>query len=188
MGPYNTGLFEAGYDLVNAFHETDCNAADVNGDYVKVRDFWKVGVLFIKGGAEDVDDLAISLTQATSAAGGSAKALTAFYGARGWYKSGAFTSQNTWTEWTEVTTADDAVAFGATVPAGSTRVIADTGTTALQIYTEFETTALDADGAFDWLRVNALGSGNVNNACLISAWYVLIGNRYPQKTPLTNIA
>jgi len=186
MGPFNRSFFEAGYDIVNLFHESDGNT-DITGDWVKLRDYDRVGLLFVKGGAEDVDDLSFQLLQAKTAAGGNSKALNGFYGARGWYKKGTWTSQNTWTAITEITTADDQVAVGSAVPSGATRIVADVNTDALQVFIEFETAALDADNDFDWFTVFVEGD-NADNAVLLSCWAILMGNRFPQAIPLTSIA
>lgn len=186
IGMTNGNLFEAGIDLVNLFHESDANT-DITGDWVKLRDYFKVGVLLIKGGAEDVDDLGLQLLQATDAAGSSSKALNFPANGRIHYKTGTLTSQNVWTAVTPSTSTIDGMAFGSTVPTGFTRVVSDVNTNPLVLFAEFETTALDVANGFDWFTAFIEGD-NVNNACLLSCWAVLYGNKYPQAIPLTSIA
>lgn len=185
MAEFNCSFFERGQDIIPLVNQADIDA-DVTGDWVKLRDYGRVGVLMAKYGTEDVDDQGMQLLQGTDAAGASSKALSLPQNSLVMTKTGTLTSQNVWTR-TLTTAAIDGMAFGSTVPTGFTRVIADVNTNALLLYAEFETTALDADNSFDWFTVFFEGD-NCNNAVLVSVWAILMDNRYPQAIPLTSIA
>lgn len=182
----NGGLFERGCDIIPLFQESDANT-DITGDWVKLRDYARVGVLLCKWGTEDVDDLGLQLLQATAAAGTGSKALNFPANGRIFYKTGALTSQTVWTAVAASTSTIDGMAFGSTVPTGFTRAVADVNTDALMMYAEFETTALDIDGGFDWFTAFVEGD-NVNNACLLTCFAVLMDGRFPQNVPLSAIS
>lgn len=182
---FNKGFFESGCDIIPLFNQADANGAATTGDWVKLRDYSRIGVLLAKYGTEDVDDSSLQFLQATDASAGGSKALSLPANRPIWYKTGTLTSQTVWTK-TSVTSAVDGIAFGSSVPSGSTRVITDVTTSALLLYTELLSTDLDVDGGFDW--VTAYLGNNANNALLFSAWAVLMGGRYPQVTPLSAIS
>ena len=182
----NKGFFERGCDIIPLFNESDANT-DITGDWVKLRDYGRVGVLLAKYGTEDVDDLGLQFLQATAAAGTGSKALNFPANGRIWYKTGTLTSQTVWVAVTASTSTIDGIAFGASVPTGFTRCVADVNTDALLLYAEFETTALDVDGGFDWFTAFIEGD-NVNNTVLLSAWAILMDNRFPQNVPLSAIS
>ena len=182
---FNRSFFEKGNDIINLLQQADANS-DLTGDWIKLRDYERVGVLLVKGGTEDVDDLGLQLLQAVDASGTSSKALSLPANSLVMTKTGTITSQTVWTR-TITTAAIDGMAFGASVPTGFTRVIADVNTNALHLYAEFETTALDVDNSFDWFTVFVEGD-NVDNACLLSAWAILQGGGYPQAVPLSAIS
>ena len=183
---FNKNFFERGHDIITLFWEQDGNT-DITGDWVKLRDYTRVGVLLVKAGTEDVDDLSLQFLQATDASGTSSKALSLPAGGEVYYKTGTITSQTVWTRATPSTSAIDGIAFGSAVPTGSTRVISDVNTSAVQIYAEFETTALDVDGGFDWFTAFIEGD-NVNNTVLLTAQAFLMGGRYMQSVPLSCIS
>lgn len=185
MPSFNASFFERGQDLINLFHQADGDT-DITGDWVKLRDYTRVGVLLIKGGSEDVDDLGLQLLQATDASGTSSKALSLPANSLVMTKTGTLTSATVWTR-TLTSAAIDGMAFGSSVPSGFTRVIADVNTNPLLLYAEFEVTALDIDSGFDWFTAFVEGD-NVNNACLLSAWAVLMDGNYPQAVPLSAIS
>lgn len=185
MAEFNRSFYERGQDIVWIVEQADANT-DITGDWVKAVHYTRIGILLTKLGTEDVDDLGLQLLQATSAAGGSSKALSLPQNSLVMTKSGTFTSATTWTR-TLTTAAIDGMAFGSSVPTGFTRVIADVNTDALQLYAEFEVTALDVDNGFDWVTCFIEGD-NVNNACLVSVQAILMGGRFPQATPLSCIS
>lgn len=182
---FNASFFERGMDIIPVVNQSDVDT-DVTGDWIKLRDYRRVGVLMAKYGTEDVDDQGMQLLQATSAAGGSSKALSLPQNSLVMTKTGTLTSATVWTR-TQTTAAIDGMAFGSSVPTGFTRVIDDVGTNALLLYAEFETTALDADNSFDWFTVFFEGD-NCNNSLLISVWAILMEGAYRQHTPLSAIS
>lgn len=182
---YNQSFFEAGHDIITLAHEQDANT-DITGDWVKLSDYeGPCYVLLHKAGTEDVDDLGLQLLQATDASGTSSKALSGIY--RTWYKTGTMTSQTVWTAGTTITTATDFVAFGASVPTGATRVVADVNTSALMLLVEFMPHSLDSNGGFDWFTAFIEGD-NVNNTVLVSLYAILTNGKYRGALPLSSIS
>lgn len=189
-GPFfNGGLFEGGCDLINLCHEADANT-DITGDWIKLANYSRVGVLLIKGGSEDVDDLGLQFLQATSAAGGSSKALSLPANRPIWYKTGTLTSQTVWTK-TSLSSDTDGLGFGSSLPTGFGRAVADVNTSPLLLYTELMASDLDVEPSdstpFSWMTAFVEGD-NVNNTCLLSIWAILMGGHYPQVVPLSAIS
>ena len=185
MAEFNRTLFERGMDIIPCINQADTNGTTTTGDWIKVRDYTRVGFLMAKYGTEDVDDQSLQFLQATAAAGTSSKALSVPIGAFTAYKTGTLTSQTVWVQ-VAITAAIDGLAFGNTVPTGHTRWLADATTDAVLIYAEFQTTDLDVDGGFDF--VTAYFGNNANNALLISVWTILMGGSYPKLIPLSAIS
>lgn len=182
---FNKTLFERGTDVIPLFQEADANT-DITGDWVKVTHYGRVGILLCKWGTEDVDALGLQLLQAQTN-GGTAAALSVPVGGLVAYKTGTLTSQTTWTK-VAVTAAIDGLAFGATVPTGFTRVVADVNTNALMLYAEFDVQqAFDVDGGYDWFTAFVEGD-NVDNTCLLTCFAILMDGRFPQATPLSAIS
>lgn len=180
----NCSFFEAGCDIIPLVNEGDANT-DITGDWVKMVNYTRCLLLIAKYGTEDVDTLGFQVYQATSAAGGSAKGVSALFPY--WYKQGTLTSQTVWTSG-QLTTADDILGVGSAAPTGGTLVVAtDTNTDAFLLAIDVQVTDLDMDNGFDWLTVQIEGD-EVNNTVLISAWAILSGGRFPQKTPLSAIS
>ena len=186
MAEFNRSLFERGCDPINLFHEADANT-DITGDWVKLTHYTRVGILLIKGGSEDVDDLGLQFLQATSAAGAGSKALNFPANGRVFSKTGAWTGVGVWTAASVSTSTIDGLAFGSSVPSGFTRVVSDVNTSAFQLYCEFTSSDLDIDNNFNWFTAFIEGD-NVNNSCLMSCWAILMGGGYPQAIPLSAIA
>lgn len=182
---FNGSFFERGCDIIPVINQSDLNGTTVTGDWIKLRDYMRVGVLMAKYGSEDVDDTGLQLLQATDAAGTSSKALSLPANGLIMTKTGTLTSATVWTR-TLASAAIDGMAFGSAVPTGFTRVIADVNTSPLLLYAEFETTALDADNNFDWFT--AYFGNNVNNACLVSVWAILLDGKYKGAVPLSAIS
>ena len=185
MAEFNCTIFERGMDAIPLVNQSDIDT-DVTGDWVKLTHHDRVGILMAKYGTEDVDDQGIQFLQATTAAGGSSKALSLPANRPFFYKTGTLTSQTVWTQ-SSGTAAIDGLAFGATVPSGFTRAVADVNTNALLLYTELLAQDLDVDGGFDWLTVFFEGD-NCNNSVLVSVWAILMGGRFPQAVPLSAIS
>lgn len=182
---HNRSFFERGADIIPVLNQSDLNGTTTTGDWIKLRDYGRIGFYMQKFGSEDVDDSSLQFLQATDASGTSSKALSLPANRPIWYKTGTLTSQTTWTK-TSVTSDVDGIAFGSSVPTGSTRVITDVNTSALLIYTELLVSDLDVDGGFDW--VTAYFGNNANNALLVTVSAILLSGRFPQQTPLSAIS
>lgn len=183
MPEFNASFFERGMDFINLLHETSADA-DVTSDYVKLTNYDRVLVIIKKLGATDVDTLGFQFLQATTAAGGSAKALSV---SRYWTKAGVQTATGTWTQGV-LATPDDIVGIGSAAPSGGTLITSvDTDTTAIIVAIDIKASDLDADNGFDWLAV-AIEGDEINEAALISIDAILMGGRFPQLVPLTAIA
>ncbi len=180
----NMNFFECGMDIIPLINQGDADT-DITGDWVKLTNYSRCLLLIAKYGTEDVDTLGFQVYQATTAAGGSAKGVSALFPY--WYKQGTLTSAGTWTAG-RLTTADDILGVGSAAPTGGTLVVGtDTNTDAFLLAIDVQATDLDLDNGFDWLTVNIEGD-ETNNAVLISAWAILSGGRFPQNAPLSAIA
>ena len=140
----------------------DWTGAASVGDYVKLNNHDKVEVL-IQTGAWAAGTAAVTLEQATSAAGAGTKAL-------------AFTKQYTSTGLT-----DDSI----------TEVAVTSNTFDLSAANklhriEVEASDLDLANGFNWLTVKVASPGA--NADLYGALYLMHGSRYQQASPPTVIA
>ena len=182
MAEFNASFFERGMDVIPVMNQVDADT-DVDGDWIKLRDYDRVLFLIAKYGTEDFDTLGFQFIQGTDAAGSGAKALNV---SRYWYKVGTLTSQATWTQGV-LTTPDDIIGVGASVTGGTVITAADADTSAMVIAVDILTSDLDVDGGFDWATIRIEGDGT-NNACLISAWAILMGSRFPQLVPLSAIS
>jgi hypothetical protein len=181
---FNRNFFEAGNDII-LLAGADANT-DITGDWIKLRDYDRVGILLAKRGSEDVDDLGLQFLQATDASGTGSKALSLPVGREIYTKTGTLTSQTVWTR-TVAAAAIDGMAFGASVPTGFTRVIADVNTSPLLLYTEIYAADLDVNSSFDWMTIFVEGD-NADNACLLEAWAILQGNNFAKSVPLSSIS
>jgi len=185
MAEFNRTFFERGQDFVTLWNEQDANT-DITGDWIKLRDYSRALVVMEKFGTEDVDDLGLQFLQATDAAGSGSKALSIPSNGRYFTKTGTLTSATVWTAGT-LTALTDGLGFGSALPTGFVRVIADVNTAALLLAVDIESAWLDIDGGFDWFT-GFIEGDNVNNACLISAFVILLGGRFPQAVPLSAIS
>lgn len=185
MSEHNKSFFERGSDLIQVLNQADVNGTTTTGDWIKLRDYTRAGFYMAKFGSEDVDDGSLQFLQSKDASGTDSKALSLPANRPIFYKTGTLTSQTVWTQ-TSSTSAVDGIAFGASVPTGSTRIITDVNTSPLLIYTEIHAADLDADNNFDW--VTAYFGNNCNNACLITVAIVLMGGRFGQAIPLSAIS
>lgn len=183
MAEFNASFFGRGMDFINLIHETDANT-DFTTDWIKLTHYDRVLVVVKKLGSEDVDTLGFQFMQATTAAGGSSKALNV---SRYWTKQGTMTSQTVWTQGV-LSTPDDIVGIGSAAPTGGTLIVAtDVNTDACIFAIDILATDLDIDGGFDWIAVTVEGD-EVNNAALISIDAILMGGRFPQLVPLSAIS
>ena len=184
MAEFNASFFGHGNDLIPLINQGDANT-DITGDWVKLTHYDRVLLVVAKYGTEDVDTLGFQVVQATDASGTSSKKVDALFPY--WYKQGTLTSQTVWTAG-RLTTADDILGVGSAAPSGGTLVVAtDTNTSAFLLAIDVQAQDLDVDGGFDWVTLQVEGD-EVDNACLISAWAVLTGGRFPQTVPLSAIS
>lgn len=172
------------------FWQSDADT-DITGDYVKLDQHERCTFFVIKGGSEDVDDIAIEISQAKDASGTDVKALDV---SRVWVKSGAFASTGAWTA-TELSTPDDCLAIGSSTSvtsinaAGSvtaTRIVADVNTGAVVVAIDVRASSLDNANGFKYATVRIEGD-NVNNACLMSAVALFNNAYYGQLVPVNPI-
>lgn len=178
------GFFDSGFDIIPLINQGDADT-DITGDWVKMSNYDTCTLLIAKYGTEDVDTLGFQVVQATSASGGSSKAVSAKFTYR--YKQGTLTSAGTWT-YGQLSTADDILGVGSAAPTGGTLAVStDTNTDAFLLAIDVTADMLDVDNDFNWLTVQVEGD-ELNNACLISAWAILGNSRYPQRVPLSAIS
>lgn len=172
-------FFGKGNDLHPLVWQADANS-DVTMDYVSLKNYDRCLLVFTKLGSEDVDDLGVEIKQATDTNGTGLKALAV---SRVWYKTGTMTSQGTWTEVSVGSgTADDFISFGAAVPTGATRVVADVNTNPLLLAVEVKAEDLDSNGGFTAVTATIAGA-NVDNAVLVSCIAILCDSAYPRSVP-----
>lgn len=184
MAEFNATFFERGMDIIPLINQGDANT-DITGDWVRMTHYSRAAILIAKYGSEDVDTLGFQVYQATDASGTSAKGVSALFPYA--YKQGTLTSATVWTTG-RLTSADDILSVGSAAATGGTLVVGtDTNTSPFLLMIDVQATDLDADNGFDWLTVQVEGD-EVDNSCLISAWLILMGGRYPQPTPLSAIS
>ena len=181
----NRSFFESGFDIIPLINQGDGNGAALTGDWIKLTNYNRVGILLAKYGSEDVDDGSLQFLQATDASGTSSKALSLPANRAIHYKTGTLTSQTVWTK-TSLSSDADGLAFGSSVPSGHTRTVADVGTSALLLYTELKAEDLDSNNGFDWMT--AYLSNQANNSVLYSAWAILMHGAHKLATPLSAIS
>lgn len=180
----NATLFEQGIDIHPFFFQQDGDT-DITGDYFSFRDYDRINVLLIKAGTEDVDTGSIAFLQATTAAGGSAKAVNC---RRCWYKIGTMTAQGVWTAVTVGSgTPDDSLAFGSSATAGSTLVTSDVNTDALYLLCEILAADMDVANGFKFLAPFMEGDES-NNTVLYSCLGILGNGCNLQAVPLSPLA
>jgi hypothetical protein len=164
-----------GVNIVPAWAE---NVVDMDtnqtGDYISLKGYGKVGILFVKEAGTAGDDPTLSVYQAKDVAGTDVKDLNGF--ATYWIKQAAtnLTAVGTFTKTTQ--TADEDLAFNAT-----------SAEQCLIMYCEIDAEDLDVDNGFDCIRVDvalAASGGAQWGTCL----YFLMDPRYPQATSLSAIA
>ncbi len=181
MHNFNMSFFEMGQDIIPLLNQADVNS-DTTSDWIKMRDYTRALVVIAKYGSEQIDTVDFAFQQATSN-GGTGKALNV---SRYWTKAGTLTSATVWTAGV-LATPIDKLAVGSSVPTGSTRVLADATTLPFILAVDFTASDFDSDNAYNWFSVFVDGT-QVDNACLISAWIILMNGRYPQLTPLSAIS
>ncbi len=90
-----------GGDVLVAAQITDLSSAALNGDYASMKHVKRLHILVLLGAGTDTQNVTVTLGQATTAAGGSAKVLNI---SKLYTKSGAdLAAVDAWTEQTAVT-------------------------------------------------------------------------------------
>lgn len=149
--------------LAEGFLPVDTQTADNTGDWVSFENYGKILVVFYKALGTANDDPVIDLNQATSAAGGSAKALnfTTLY-----TKQAATNLQSTG-QWTKVTQA----------AAASYTFNASSAEQALLACIDVDARDLDVDNDFKFLRADVGDTGSAG-AQLGALLYIAYNPRY----------
>ena len=151
--------------------DTDTDQA---GDYVSLKGYGKLGVLYVKAAGTNTDIPTLTVYQATTVAGGSAKVATVVDTV--WIKQAA-------------TTLTATANFTKTAQTLASTVVgnASSDTDVLMEYFEIDAEKLDVDNGFDCVRVDVKNAANagVSWATLL---YFLLDPRYPQATSLSAIA
>jgi len=180
MDGFNRNLLEL-IDIIPDVVAGDANN-DITGDWVKATNYERLNLLLVKPAGTAGDDLSIALQQATTAAGGSAKALTF---TKLWYKKAAssndFSTVPLWTavELTSATSDLDLVSVNG--------VDLATDTVGTMILVEVLASSLDVTNGFDW--VNVLYEGDdIGNALLINSHWIGQGPRFAGAIPLSAIS
>ena len=135
-----------------------------DADWVSLRDFNHLSVIFFKGTGTDGDDPTVTLQQATDNAGSGAKALTF---TEIWRKQAV--DVQTVGQFTKTTQS-----------AASTYTNSDAHQQAIWVL-EIDGDMLDVDGGFDHVRLSVSDTGT--NAQLGCVLYVLTQPRYAEATP-----
>ena len=151
----------ADFDVISAIVPVDLQTAANDGDWFSLKNWQGCTVIVFKGAGTAGDDPSITIEQATSVAGGSAKVLNAI--SEFYKKIGSQVATGTWTKVTQ--TLDELV----TVDAVSAEA------EGLWVF-NIEADQLDVDGGFDCVRVRIADVGG--NAQLGCALYLPHGPRY----------
>lgn len=150
-------------DLIEGFPCVDLQTAANTGDYVNVRDFDRLAVVFISGVGTAGDDPTLVLQQATSNAGGSVKDLNFTV----IYRKQAATSLASTTAWTR-TTQTAATSYTQT----------DAAEQSLIWVVEIDPASLDVANGFDYVRATVADVGG--NAQPGYLFYIGRHGRYAQ--------
>lgn len=148
------------YDIVPGILPLDLQTAR-NGDYVSLKGWKSVDIVFFKGAGTAADDPTLTLRQATAVAGTSVKDLAVITTV--YKKQGTLTGVGTWTKVTQ-TAAATFVGDGTSAEEEGLYVI------------HVEADELDVDNGFDCIVANIGDTGT--NAQLGAVLYVLNGPRY----------
>jgi hypothetical protein len=164
------GNFLEGVNIQPAFlpADTDTNQA---GDYVSLKDYGKVGVLFVKAAGTAGDDPTLTLYEATSVGGGSAQVLAVIDKHR--IKQAATNLEAVGTFTDTAQTAASTIVFNAT---SAEQTLVD----------YFEVDADKLSDGFDCIRVDCAlaASGGSQYATVL---YLLLDPRYPQAESISAI-
>ncbi len=147
-------------EIVPAIIPVDSQTADNNGDWVKMDDARRLLAVVYKAIGIAGDDVVFTLRQATSAAGGSAKALNF---TKAYHKLAVdITGLGTWTKVTQA--------------AGNTYTNTDSAERAGLIVVEIEASMLDVANGFHWVQLQVPDTGAAG-ASLLCGFYILANLR-----------
>lgn len=155
-------------EIVSAIKPLDLNGAAEAGDWVSLKNYGRLAIVFFASVGSNGTDITLTLEQATAVAGTGAKALnvTEYF-----HKSGA--DLLTVEQFTKVT-----------MSAGNTITRTDNDI-ADQIYViDIQAEDLDIDNDFDCVRVSANNPGAAKIGC---ALYLLYGPKYGTEPPQSAI-
>lgn len=148
-------------EIAAAFVPVDTQTAANPGDYICLKGYEGVAIVFFKAAGTAGDDPVITVNQATDVAGSGAKSLNL---TKHRQKQGTLTAV---TSWTEVTQA-----------AGASITLNATSAESQGLYViDIKASDLDVAGGFDCLMVNVADTGSAG-AQLGCAFYILYGPRY----------
>jgi hypothetical protein len=150
--------------IVSAIVPVDLQTAQ-DGDWVSLKDYNHVTIVFHKGAGTAGDDPTVRVQQAQDNSGTGAKDLTY---SEYWIKQGTLTGVGQFTKTTQSA-------------AASTALNATSAEEQVVLLIEFDADMLDVDNGFDHIRFRVDDVGT--NAQLGSALYILSEPRYAQATP-----
>lgn len=153
--------------------------ADLDGDWVSLKNYDGCLVVLHKAAGAAGDDPSIALNQATAVAGTGIKALTFNHiyhkiGATALSAIGTFTK-------VALTTATADLDL---VSVNSVDLLTDVGESIIVV--DVRASDLDVDNGFDCLQLFVEGD-DIGNSTLAGAYYILYGARFPQDPGLTAI-
>ncbi len=133
------------FDLIEGFPAVDLQDGTNTGDWVNVKNFSRIGVLFVSGVGTDEDDPTLTIQQALTNGGGTTQALNFTV----IYTKQAATSLAGVAAWTRTTQSS-----------ANTFTVADSAQESLMWYVEFDSSDLDVADGYDHIRatVNNIGS------------------------------
>jgi hypothetical protein len=166
MSDFNHEFLEIA-DIVPAFLPVDMSTTANNGQWVAMKHVSRLLCVLFKGAGTAGDDPVVTLKQATSNSGTSAKAL-AFTRAR--TKIGAIASTAQWTIATQAAT--------------NTYTPTSAASPAIMAV-EIQQTDLDLANGFNFVQLSIPDVGS--NAQLGSAFYITYGIRFPQSVNLSSL-
>jgi len=136
-------------DIIEGFPTVDLQTGANTGDYISLRNASCVIILFTSGVGTAGDDPTVTVQQATSAAGGSVKALNIVTSPVQVWKKQATTDQSSTAVW------EDASGDAST----NTWTHADSAEQSTMVAIEFKTEDLDVDNAFVYIRATIADIG-----------------------------
>jgi hypothetical protein len=154
--------------IVSGFVPVNMATGANDGDYVSLKGYSKLGILFFKGAGGAGEPPTLTVTQASAVAGTGAKALNF---TEVWVKNNA-----------DLTTVGP---FTKVTQSAANTYATATGDTQAIVYVEFDAADLDVSGGFDCVKGSVADVGTTaQNGALI---YLLGGAAYPQATQASAI-